>query len=77
MNLKSKRLANSSKDCKQTRPKDRIEKLQENESYITIKGHKNDIPHKVLCGLINASKSEIGKISKVIIDKINTKLLEI
>ena len=41
MNLKSKRLANSSKDCKSTRPIYRIEKLQENESYIT-KGHKND-----------------------------------
>ena len=33
--------------------------------------------HKVLCRLINTSKPEIGKISKVIIDKINTKLLEI
>ena len=49
---------------------DRIEKLQENKSYITIKDHKDDF-------LINPSKSEIGKISKVIIDKINTKLLEV
>ena len=49
---------------------DRIEKLQENKSYITIKDHKDDF-------LINPSKSDIGKISKVIIDKINTKLLEV
>ena len=48
---------------------DRIEKLQENKNYITIKDHKDDF-------LINPSKSDIGKISKVIIDKINTKLLE-
>ena len=26
---------------------DRIEKFQENESYITIKDHKDDFPHKI------------------------------
>ena len=56
---------------------DRIEKLQENESCLTIKDHKDDIPYKISCRLINPSKSDIGKISKVIIDKINTKLLEV
>ena len=40
-----------------------IEKLQENESYITTKDHKNDFPHKISCRLINPSKSDIGKIS--------------
>ena len=45
----------------------RIEKLQENESYITIKDHKDDFPHKILRRLI----------SIVITDKINTKLLEV
>ena len=28
---------------------DRIEKLQENENYITIKDHKDDFPHKISC----------------------------
>ena len=56
---------------------DRIEKLQENESYITIKDRKDDFPHKILRRLINPSKRDIGKFSKVIIDKINTKLLEV
>ena len=46
------------------------------ESYITIKDHKDDFSHKISCRLINPSESDIGKISKVIIDKINTKLLE-
>ena len=45
----------------------RIEKLQENESYITIKDHKDDFPHKILRRII----------SIVIRDKINTKLLEV
>ena len=56
---------------------DRIENLQESESYITIKDHKDDFPHKISFRLINPLKSDIGKISKVIIDKINTKLLEV
>ena len=56
---------------------DRIKKLQESESYITIKDHKDDFPHKISCKLINPSMSDIGKISIVIIDKINTKLLEV
>ena len=56
---------------------DKIEKLQESESYITIKDHKDDFPHKISFRLINPSKSDIGKISKLIIDKINTKLLKI
>ena len=32
---------------------DRIEKAQEKESYITVKDHKEDFPHKISCHLIN------------------------
>ena len=45
--------------------------IQLAEAYITIKGHKEDSPNKISCCLINPSKSSIGKISKVILDKIN------
>ena len=55
----------------------RIEKLQESEIYLTIKVHKDDFPQKISCRLINPFKSDIGKISKVIIDKTKTKLLEV
>ena len=50
---------------------DRIEKMQETEAYITIKDHKESCPNKIPCRLINPSKSSVGKISKVILDKIN------
>ena len=53
---------------------DRIEKMQESESYITVKDHKEDFPHRLSCRLINPSKSDIGKISKYVLDKINQKL---
>ena len=52
---------------------DRMEQIYENESYITIKHHKEDFPNKISCRLINPSKSDIGKISKSILDKTITK----
>ena len=53
---------------------DRIEKMQESESYISVKDHKEDFPHKISCRLINSSKSDIDKISKHILDKINQQM---
>ena len=53
---------------------DRIEKMQETEAYITIKDHKESFPNKIPCRLINPSKSSVGKISKVILDKINNNI---
>ena len=52
---------------------DRIEKMQKSECYVTVK-HKEDFPHKI-CQLINPSKSDIGKLSKIILDKINSDVL--
>ena len=48
--------------------------MQETEAYITIKDHKEIFPNKIPCRLINPSKSCVGKISKVILDKINNRI---
>ena len=45
--------------------------MLEIEAYISIKDHKEDFPKKISFHLINPSKSSIGKISKVVLDKIN------
>ena len=50
--------------------------MRESESYITIKDHKEDFTLKVSCRLINPSKSDIGKISKYVLDKVNQKPVE-
>ena len=50
---------------------DKIEKMVETEVYITINDHKEGFPHKLLFHVINPSKSDIGKISKTLLDKIN------
>ena len=54
---------------------DRIEKIQESQTYITVKDHKDNFPHNISCRLIDPSKTDIGKISKAILGKINIQLL--
>ena len=49
----------------------RIEKIQETKAYITIKDHKKSFPYNPSFRLINPSRSDIGRISKKILDKIN------
>ena len=63
--------------AKQLSIEDRIERMYENESYIVIKDHKEDFPNKISCRLINPSKSDTGKISKTILDKIITKIVSL
>ena len=48
--------------------------MQETKAYTTIKDHKESFPNKIPCSLINPSKSSIGKISKLILDKINYRI---
>ena len=47
---------------------DRIQKMEETEAYITVKDHKEGFPPKLSFRFINPSKSDIGKISKNILD---------
>ena len=56
---------------------DRTDKMQESEKYIFVKEHKEDVPHKISGPLINPSKSDIGKIRKHVLDKVNQKLISI
>ena len=43
---------------------DHVQKLDENETYVTIKDHKEGFPEKISCRLINPSKTDVEKISK-------------
>ena len=53
---------------------DRVEMPPIKECYITLKDHKPNFPAKVECRLINPAKSNIGRISKKILDNINRKI---
>ena len=63
--------------AKQLSIDDRMERMYANESYITIKNHKEHFPNKISCRLINPSKSDIRKISKTILDKVITKIVSL
>ena len=48
---------------------DRIDTYTESNAYITIKDHKTNFPGRIQCRLINPAKSNLGKISKTILEK--------
>ena len=54
---------------------DRIEMMEETEAYITVKDHEEGFFHKLSFRLINPSNSDIGKVSKNLLDKINKILI--
>ena len=50
---------------------DRINQLAENPAYITLKDHKTNFNTNPKCRLINPTKSEIGRVSKIVLEKAN------
>ena len=50
---------------------DRVEPIAHKNAYITVKDHKDNFPNNVKCRLINPAKTNIGKISKNILQKKN------
>ena len=52
----------------------RIECMKKREAFISLKDHKENFENNPKCRLINPAKSDSGKISKLILDKINTQL---
>ena len=55
---------------------DQIEVAASRDSFITLKDHKPDFINILTCRLINPSKSEIGVISKNILDRINKEVIQ-
>lgn len=63
---------------------DRVEQIALKEAYITVKDHKPQFPNDIKCRLINPTKTNIGCISKKLLDgiiynvksHINVKLLK-
>ena len=55
---------------------DRVDKTANEEAFITLKYHEPNFANKPTCRLISPTKSEIGKISKRILDRINSKIMK-
>ena len=56
---------------------DRIECLANQQAFITLKDHKEYFNSNPKCRLLNPTKSELGKVSKFILEKINKNLKDI
>ena len=54
---------------------DRINITAEREAFITLKDHKPNFKNNPTCRLINPAKSDIGKVSKQLLDRINLKII--
>ena len=63
------------KFAKQANILDKIEINGTGNSFITLKDHKDNVTNHSTTRLINPSKNEIGRISKHILDQINSKLV--
>ena len=55
---------------------DRIEGYPEKSAFITFKDHKDGFQNNPKCRLMNLAKSETGKVSKKILDSINSQVRE-
>jgi hypothetical protein len=55
---------------------DKIEKMKKREAFIFLKDHKENFENNQKCRLINHAKSESEKLSKIILDEINSNLRE-
>ena len=54
---------------------DHIECIARTLAFTTLKDHKPDFQQNLSCWLINSAKTELGKFSKLIIEKINKKVI--
>ena len=54
----------------------RVDRTSENPAFITLKDHKPNFENHPKCRLINPSKSSLGKVSKVILDRINNDICD-
>ena len=53
---------------------DRIETMAKNQAFITLKDHKDNFSNNPTCRLINPAKSNLGRVSKQILEEINDKV---
>ena len=63
------------KHCWNINLDDQTEWMVMTPAIITLKDHKLDFRQNPLCWLVNPAKNELGKVGKLIIEKINKKLI--
>ena len=55
---------------------DRIERIARTPAFVTLKDHKDNFRSNPTCRLINPSENELEKVSKQLVEKINSDIIE-
>ena len=65
---------NDQKTAKKLKLDDRIHKTEEKNAFVTLKDHKPNFINNPTCRLLNPTKSNIGRISKQILENVNSRV---
>ena len=74
-NLKTSINLEAKSICTKLKISERVERIARTPAFVTLKDHK-DFRSNPACRLINPSKSELGKMSKQLVEKINSDIIE-
>ena len=55
---------------------DTVERIARTPAFVTLKDHKDNFRSNPTCRLVNPSKNEFGKVSKQLVEKINSGIIE-
>ena len=55
---------------------DTVERIARTPAFVTLKDHKDNFRSNLTCRLVNPSKNEFGKVSKQLVEKINSGIIE-
>ena len=64
----------AAKFAKELELDDRVEGIAKKAAYLTVKDHKEDFPARMKFRVINPAKTNLGKVSKSIVERINAKV---
>ena len=54
---------------------DRVERIARTPTFLPLKDHKDKFRSNPTCSLINPSKNELGRVSKQLVEKINSNII--
>ena len=54
---------------------DRVERIARTPAFLKLKDRKDNFRSNPTCRLINPSKNELGKVSKQLVEKINSDII--
>ena len=55
---------------------DRVKRIAKTPAFVTLKDHKDNFHSNPTCRLIYLSKNELGKVSKQLVEKINSNIIK-